>query len=352
MSMKFENDVLVTHGERMYRSSKKKFRTFLQSATAKLGFNAKIDKHTFAKNVIVGDPTTAKYIFMAHYDTPPRLPKFFTKHMLAYSLVGLPLLACGISFGLPALILHFFNTSWWTSFLSVAQPILVGLCSAVPISYMFGFLGGANKTNYNDNSSGVLSLLNIMEKLKDAPQNVKDQVCFVFTDNEEKGLLGSMGFVNRYGKSLKDPLIINLDCVGRGKQINAFYMGTPEGNKVLKEVESLAGNEYTVVPQKTTLSTMSDHISFGKKYNCATLLCVDKQDNKSIYGQIHSSNDHVIESENINYIADFCAKKVLDLSPSTSTQLAKDANKQLQMQNTLIYKKKKLTQQANISAER
>ena len=34
------------------------------------------------------DPEKVDYIITAHYDTPPRLPKFFVKHMLLYSLIA------------------------------------------------------------------------------------------------------------------------------------------------------------------------------------------------------------------------------------------------------------------------
>lgn len=272
--------------------------------------------------------------------------------MLLYSIIGLPLAIVGLSYGLPALMLEFGNTYNWIKFVSVFQYVMLGLSIGLPAGYMFGLLGGANKTNYNDNSSGVLSLLNIMEKLKDAPQSVKDQVCFVFMDNEEKGLLGSMSFVDRYKKVLNDPKIINFDCVGRGKQINAYYLGSPKDNSVLDEIANLASDDYIVVPQKTTMSTMSDHISFGKKYDCVTLLCVDKQDNKSIYGQIHSANDHICESENIEVLTDFYSKKVLDLSPVITLQKVEQKDKTIQKQNTLFYSKKKLGVKKEIDIEK
>ena len=76
--------------------------------------------------------------------------------------------------------------------------------------------GIRNKHNANDNTSGVLTLLYIMKKL---PPNMRNKVCFVFFDNEEKGLLGSKAMNKKYKDLFLAKLVINFDCVGNGKEL-------------------------------------------------------------------------------------------------------------------------------------
>ena len=207
--------------------------------------------------------------------------------------------------------------------IGIVQQILSVACSVLPIGYIIGLLGGANKKNTNDNSSGVLTLLNIMEQLKDLPQDAKSKVCFVFTDNEEKGLFGSTAFKNKYKKVLHNQKIINFDCVGLGTQINAYYVGSPEGNTVIDEVSKLINSDTnTVVPKRSTMMSMSDHIPFVE-YNHTTLLCVDKDNQNSLYSQIHSANDTVLDESNIDFLSGTYSQKVRSvvLNKSNSPQV-------------------------------
>ena len=55
------------------RSSQKK--AFIELLKAELPYEMKIEKTIFGgRNLIFGDPNTAKYILTAHYDTAPVLP--------------------------------------------------------------------------------------------------------------------------------------------------------------------------------------------------------------------------------------------------------------------------------------
>ena len=54
------------------------------------------------------------------------------------------------------------------------------------------FMGGKpNKHTANDNTSGVITLLELMNRL--SPEQ-KERTAFVFFDNEENGMLGSAFF--------------------------------------------------------------------------------------------------------------------------------------------------------------
>ena len=76
--------------------------------------------------------------------------------------------------------------------------------------------GFANRKNANDNTSGVVVLLSLLEDLSDEK---RCKVCFVFFDEEEKGLKGSKVFKDRYYDKIRRKPLINFDCVAHGKHL-------------------------------------------------------------------------------------------------------------------------------------
>jgi len=78
---------------------------------------------------------------------------------------------------------------------------------------MFGF---ANRKNANDNTSGVSVLVSLLE---DLPVSQRNRVCFVFFDEEEKGLIGAKDFKETYPQETRDKPLINFDCVAHGKHL-------------------------------------------------------------------------------------------------------------------------------------
>ena len=291
--MEFENEVCELYGERMHKKSKKKFRGFVKGVAGCMGYDFKIEKSLTAKNIVIGNPEKADYIITAHYDTPPRLPKFFVKHMLLYSLIALPAIILGLNYLLPNILLALSAPTKVFNILSFALPIAnLGICGGL-LGYVLGLFGNANKKNYNDNSSGVLAILNMMEKYKDEPAEIKDRFCFVLTDNEEKGLFGGFSFAKRHKKELKN-------CVGKGDQFNLYYFGKNEPN-IVKELKVKENGKYSFKPVRSGLMSMSDHLAF-KKHDHVCLLSVDKENNKSLYSQIHSANDTSLNRENIDFV--------------------------------------------------
>ena len=169
--MEFENEVCELYGERMHKKSKKKFRGFVKGVAGCMGYDFKIEKSLTAKNIVIGNPEKADYIITAHYDTPPRLPKFFVKHMLLYCLIALPAIMLGLNYLLPEILLAVSAPLKVFEVLSYALPVAnLGICAGL-LGHVFGMLGNANKKNYNDNSSGVLTILNMMEKYRRAHGN-------------------------------------------------------------------------------------------------------------------------------------------------------------------------------------
>ena len=188
-------------------------------------------------NIVVGDPDAADVIFTAHYDTCAvlPLPNFITPRNLLWYLLY-QLLLC-----LPMLL-----------FAIAAEVVLLHLnapfCSAMAAVYLvLGFCvwwvidGRANRHTANDNTSGVMTLLELLLTL---PEELRGKVCVVFFDNEEKGMFGSAGFARQHKAVKRNKLLVNFDCVSDGDSIQLYP------NRALKkEHETLALLERAFVPQ-------------------------------------------------------------------------------------------------------
>ena len=68
-------DVLNLFPIRKNKNQKQAFRDAVQSYAQSLGYSVSIEKGSIgAKNVVIGDPESARYLVTAHYDTPAALP--------------------------------------------------------------------------------------------------------------------------------------------------------------------------------------------------------------------------------------------------------------------------------------
>lgn len=287
------NIINEQYGIRHTEKQKEDFRKFVINEVSDLSkYNAKVEclksKHN---NIIVGDLEKANFVFTAHYDTPYRClwPNFIMPRRKVVSV--LYHLAFPIAIALFSLLLAFcFNLiiSGGT-FSLVFMYLLIYF-----IFIVFAFQLVINKNNKNDNTSGVLCLFSLIEKLKD-----KENVCFVFFDNEEKGLLGSKEFFKKHKKEINDKLIINFDCIGEGKNILLIHKNSNEYEEILKSNIKSSG-EFKVLhyPLKGSFGN-SDYKSFKKSVGVMTC-------NDSKYGlytsKIHTDKDLCLDKENIDFI--------------------------------------------------
>lgn len=250
-----------------------------------------------SRNLVIGDPETAKVILGAHYDTCARLPfpNFITPKRplisILYSiLVVLPYVAA--IFLLNFLLTYLVNDFWLHYWLSLA---------AYAVLMWVMLAGPANKHTANDNTSGVITLLEIYQKLSDEQ---KKQVCFVFFDNEEKGVIGSAQFRKKYKKLFKDKLLINYDCVSDG---DTFLMG----------VSKKANQKYYVPLSRSFASTDTKTVmleNLKKVYypsdqaGFPVAIAVAALKHKKPFGyymdRIHTKNDTVFDERNIAYLSE------------------------------------------------
>ena len=165
------------------------------------------------RNLVAGDLETAEFILSAHYDTCAVLPFpnfIMPKNILItvlYSLlICIPFFLIAFGFNLLlTLVTDSFFVHYWASLLLIIGLIVLVFFAGIP-----------NKHTANDNTSGVITLCELMERM---PEELRKKVLFVFFDNEENGLLGSSFFRKLHKNELKDKLILNFDCVSDGDHI-------------------------------------------------------------------------------------------------------------------------------------
>ena len=273
---------------RFSKKEKERFREEITAQFAALGYSEeqiKINSHNNtmkSDNIVVGNPS-AKYIFTAHYDTPGR-----TGFMLSSSkLVG----QVGANIVFMAV---FFLIIMAGSFISGSaaadgNALLAGLSVLVGfIMMMVLILSMAikNKNNRNDNTSGVLGVLDCAARIAQ-DEKLREQCCFILFDNEEWGLVGSgahAAWCKKNKINLKNSLVINLDCIGVGDRLVAARTGR-RGAQYKVLIEQLRGQGMSITEKKSVMVYMSDHANFKD----STMLCYMR---RSALGPLYIPNIH------------------------------------------------------------
>lgn len=284
---------------RKSRKQKESFRNWLCEELKAAGYAPSVEKGFAAKNVVVGNPETAKVIFSAHYDTCAVLPipNFITpRNLFFYLCYQMLFLLIFFVVVLAAELAVFFLTD---ASLEVGMAVSYALCL-----FMIWWIidGKANKHTANDNTSGVITLLETALAL---PPEDREAACFVFFDNEEKGLFGSAAFTKAHKRAKKETLNINFDCVSDGDCIQ-FFPG-----KALKKDESALEQiemsfEGRGEKQTEVVRGFGFYPSDNKAFQRGVGVCALKH--KKIIGyymnRIHTGRDTVFEEENIRLLRD------------------------------------------------
>ncbi len=270
------------------KKQKSDFRDFIVSELEKDGIYAKTESGNNGgipvHNIVIGDVKTAKYLITAHYDTPNT--SLFPIVMFADSFL-LSLMGQLAAF-VPLILL------------SVIAARSIGPAASLAALYggMFvGMFAFTNKNNFNDNTSGVLTVLEILYSLTGED---REKCAFVLFDNEEKGLLGS---AHLYKKYKNRSVVLNFDCVGDGDEIRMFYKkDVSETVGKLKECFAEDGRLSVKAVRRSirNILYMSDDYSFPGGICFAAF-------RRSFLGRyisrIHTNRDTVCSDENISFIS-------------------------------------------------
>ena len=161
--------------------------------------------------------------------------------------------------------------------------------------------GPANKSNVNDNTSGVVTVLEMMRSM---PENQRDKVCFVLFDLEEAGLIGSSSYRKAHKKATENQIVLNLDCVGEGDEIVFFPMKklAKDREKMLQLCKCVGrfGSKTITVKHRGFRYYPSDQKNFPYGVGIAAL-----RRNKLVglyCDKIHTAKDTVLDESNINLL--------------------------------------------------
>lgn len=287
---------------RKTRAQKEAFRAYLCPLLRENGYEPGVVSEkgfTQSRNIIVGDPDTAKVIFTAHYDTCAVLPipNFITpRSHLWYGLYQALLVLLILALGILAELLCLFL---WPD---APLPLALGLVYLVMfVCFWWMFFGPANRHTANDNTSGVVTLLSL---LLDLPEALRGDVCAIFFDNEEKGLCGSGALAKRCKDAQKRALVVNFDCVGDGDSLQFFP------TKALKKEDAtldLLARCFAVDDDRKSSEVVrsfglypSDQVRFVRGVG----VCALKKNRLFGYymGRIHTSRDTVLDARNVDLL--------------------------------------------------
>ena len=290
-------DVLRDFPVRKTKQQKQAFRETVRAYAQQLGYPCTVETGSLgSRNLIIGNPGQADYLVTAHYDTCARLPipNFLTPCnfwliLLWQVVLTLLILAVCILLGLGVGLLTGSGTiGAWCGYL------LVWAILALMIA------GPANLSNMNDNTSGVITLLEIARSM---PDNQRKKVAFVLFDLEEAGLIGSASYRKAHKAQTDRQMVLNLDCVGDGDYLTLFP--TKKLKKDRKRLTSLYkacgyfGKKSILLREKGFAFYPSDQANFPVGVG----ICALNKRGKTLYlSRIHTKKDTILERTNVNLL--------------------------------------------------
>ena len=289
-------DVLEQFPIRKTKKQKQAFRDAVCHYLQDLRYIVTIEKgHFGCRNVVIGDPEKARYLITAHYDTPAKLlfSNFITPCNAAV-------------FGM-CKFLQWFSIIMLSSLIGAAAGLLLGenwislFCALSLFGTFFLMIWGPpNSRNANDNTSGVITLLEIARTM---PESQRPKVCFVLFDLEEAGLIGSDSYRNVHKNATDHQLVLNLDCVGDGDHI--LMIPTKQLKKDRKRLTSLYkacgywGRKSILVKDSGFSVYPSDQRSFP--YGVG--ICALHKGKCGLYiSKIHTPRDTNLDLTNVNIL--------------------------------------------------
>lgn len=283
---------------RKSRAQKEAFRHAVEAYAHSLGYETRVESGSFGvKNLVIGDSAGASYLVTAHYDTCARmlLPNLITPcNALAYigyqTLMVTLLLAAALAVG--------GGTAALTKSVTIAQLVALTVYWALLLAVL---IGPANPHNANDNTSGVVTLLEIAATL---PENRRNRVAFVLFDLEEAGLLGSSAYRKAHRAETERQTVLNLDCVGDGDTIMLFPTKKLRRNaarlNALRPACGRFGGKSIALREKGFAVYPSDQKNFPYGVGIAALR---RKRGIGLYcARIHTPRDTVLELTNVNLL--------------------------------------------------
>ena len=259
------------------------------------GWTLRLEKGSFGvRNLIIGDPETAKVIYTAHYDTCARLPfpnlitpKSPALYILYQILISIAIIAvCGAAAYIGHMLLGTFGN--YLAFYATMLLIMAG---------------PANPHNANDNTSGVTA---VVELAMSMPPELRNKCAFVLFDLEEAGLFGSADFAKKHKSVKKNTLLVNMDCVSDGEtMIFCFRKDSRTETELFSKAFPEDSGIHTEFLTRGYIAP-SDQIKFNRGVGIFAM----KHTKKGLLymNRIHTKHDTVYRQENIDWLVEGCTR--------------------------------------------
>ncbi len=299
----WKNIILPEYEVRKTREQKTRFIEMLRERYGERMRVEESKKSDKSRNIVFGDPERAKTVFTAHYDTcvympfpnfitPMNMPVYILYQLVVAALMYIPM------------VLLILLAADLTGGLSETVQIIVK--EVIVFSYLFGILfllrrGPANKHTANDNTSGVVTVLTLLDRI-----GTDGDCAFILFDNEEMGMQGSKAYAKAHPNVKSNGFIVNLDCVSDGDNILLYMSKKEKDGEYCKSVAERAAEVFPqygknlIIPKGFTFYP-SDQTSF-KKYIAVAAL--KKSGLVGYYMEkIHTNKDTEFDGRNIEALA-------------------------------------------------
>lgn len=290
-------DVLEQYPVRKTKKQKALFRNAVTDWLSRNGYVCREEAGSLgARNLVIGNPEKAKFLITAHYDTcagmlvpnlitPCNVFFFILYQLVVTAVILLPAVLAGLAVG------------WLADSIFVGQLAFVIL---IWVNIALLLCGPANPRNANDNTSGVVTLLEIAGTL---PENQRDKVCFVLFDLEELGVIGSASYRKAHKAQVQKQIVLNMDCVGDGNELLLFPTGKlkkdPQKMALLRTCCGRFGEKRVSLFEKGLAVYPSDQSNFP--YGVG--ICALRKGKLALYlSRIHTARDTVLEQTNVNIL--------------------------------------------------
>lgn len=290
-------DVLQQHPVRKTRKQKKQFLQDIIHYAEKNGYACQIEKGSMgSKNLVIGNPDTAKHLITAHYDTCAALP--FPNILFPCNFWMFLVTQIGLSFllFLPAIAVAVVLSIF------VKQHLYIGIAfwGILLLTVLYTMYGYANRKNANDNTSGVVTLLEIMRSF---PVCNRESVCYVLFDLEECGLVGSSSYRSMHKDETDNQIVWNLDCVGDGDNLILFPSRRLKSNESKLSLLNRCSTELATKSVSVRTSGFSFYPSDQKNFPYGVGIAALKNTKCGLYvGRIHTWRDVILDETNVNIL--------------------------------------------------
>lgn len=286
-------DVLREFPVRKTRRQKERFLEAVQSYARRLDYPVQVEHGAMGtRNAVIGDAETARFLITAHYDTPAMLwgPNLTMPCNLFLWCV------CQL-FNFLVLMLPAFAVGGAVLYLT-REPLYgcLALLGAVVVSILLMMFGIPNPRNANNNTSGIIALLEIAASM---PKNLRNRVCFVLFDKEQVVLVGSAAHRRKHPAASKIQTVVSLNCVGDGDTIMLFPNKAMAEDVNLLSLERSCGERWVRIHRKGWCCCTGSHSGFDRGVGVMAL-----RKGKLGYrvGRTRTVRDKVLEYTNINIL--------------------------------------------------